>query len=205
MTAYIECKTSNISNMYGQGVKREIAKIVEEHVPTCDEIELVFYETPNVDRERKLFETGEPFQQIARYYQRGADGKETRLLLSDSIGAIVIQRPPITLAKDEIEFEVELGGIKEDRLDGERRVGFTFMRDGRSIGVYEVVGDLDANIQWILTNWLTAERTDIAGIGFLTVGEGGIDREVRRLRDIPNRSAANPFELDQIDDGLAAR
>lgn len=136
--SYAECKTSNITNYYGENAKQQIADLVYDKVPTCDQIDLFFKEAINMNNFKKLIEDQNLIKTILMTYKPNKDGQENRIKVNESLEINIIQKPAI-IGSEEDFMEVTVSGFMEDIASNTRSIGLTFMKGGRSIGVYEVV------------------------------------------------------------------
>ncbi len=135
---YAECKTSNITNFYGESLKKQIADFVYENIQTCDQIDLFFQNAIGINDLKKIIEDKNLVSSILGLYKPQNEGKEFRIKVNDDLEINIIQKPTIIGAEDDF-MEVTVSGFMEDITSNTRSIGLTFMRGGRSIGVYEVV------------------------------------------------------------------
>lgn len=135
---YVECKTSDISNYFDKTTKEKVAEIVYDKVKTCDQLDLFFSSTIDLNEVKNIFNDSEVIRAIHSCYIPGADGKETKIKVKTNIEIGVMQKPAIIGAEDDFPF-VTIGEFLEKNDTGTRYVGFAFLKGGRSISVNELI------------------------------------------------------------------
>jgi len=132
----VECKNIDISSFYKVDKKQKIADIVYEKVRTCNQLDLYFSSEVTDSEARMVFSNTDLVTDIHRL---GCSNSETRLVVSDKIQIGIIPKAPIIGKEDCVTYV--LGGVLEDNVSKQRLPGFSFMKGGRSIGVWGPLPD----------------------------------------------------------------
>lgn len=129
---FVECKCVVTDKFFDLEQKQALADLIYEKLPTCDQLNFYLLHEDSADKVRQLV-ADKNFASVI--FAAGRKGGETDVNVEGEFNVRVIQQP--TIAGGEEDFlTVTLIGWEEDVGTGVRTPGFTFMRGGRSIGIY---------------------------------------------------------------------
>lgn len=129
---FIECKRIRTEKFYDLDEKKRIADLMYEKVQTCDQITVYLHDNLAV----KLLEQRLEDQAfVSEIQKQGLMSADSLIEEKGSFSISIIRKPTITGAEDGF-VTATIGMFLEDNNDGERMPGYTFLKGGRSVGVF---------------------------------------------------------------------
>lgn len=128
----VECKDIDLEMFFDREAKKEIADYIYDTVKTCDQIDLYFNDEVTIEEIEAIFSDATV---VSTLYKAGFETPETRFSISRKIEIGMIRKPAIVGAEEDF-LEVTMGGYLESMDSSIRLPGFSFMKGGRSVGVW---------------------------------------------------------------------
>lgn len=128
----IECKDIDLATFFARESKKEIADYIYDTVKTCDQIDLYFNDEVAIQEIKEIFSD---IDMVSTFYKVGFESPEARFSISPKIEVNIIRKPAIIGAEKDF-FEVTMEGYLESTDSSIRLPGFSFMKGGRSVGVW---------------------------------------------------------------------
>jgi len=195
---YIECKRIRTKKFFDLQVKQELADLIYENLPTCDQLNFYLLHDRSVDKVKQLVFDKSFASSI---FHAGMKAEHSKVKVEDEFHVGITRRPPIIGHEDKF-LTATLEGWLQDVDTGVRLPGYAFMRGGRSIGIHgpppdyssiwgnkrrrskgqsipghpfvtiiqdeDVLGDPGEHDKFFKDIWLTDKNTEFSGIGFLS-------------------------------------
>nr|WP_321441110.1 hypothetical protein [uncultured Hyphomonas sp.] len=220
---FAECKRVMTDKFFDLEQKQELADLIYEKLPTCDQLNFYLLHDSAADKVRQLV----PDKNFATViFGAGMIGDETDVTIKGEFNVRVIRKPPI-IGGEEDFLTVTIQGWLEDVETGVRMPGFTFMRGGRSIAIHgpppsyrkifeknrrrsrkqsapgfpfitfihddDILGDPADHDRYLKGVWLTKEYPEFSGVALLGFYDLAGQGERAQFRYLPNPEAAHPL------------
>ncbi|WP_269583833.1 hypothetical protein [Roseibium sp. Sym1] len=220
---YVECKCIMTDKYFDLDPKQELADLIYEKLPTCDQLNFYLLHENSAEKVRQLI----PDKNFATLiFAAGMKGDETDVTVEGEFNVRVIRQPPIIGGEDDF-LTVTMGGWLEDVHTGVRLPGFTFMRGGRAIAIHgpppsyrkifeknrrrsrkqsapgfpfitfihddDILGDPADHDRYLKDVWLTKEYPEFTGVALLGFYDLAGQGERAQFRFLPNPEAAYPL------------
>lgn len=219
---FVECKRVMTDKFFDLEQKQELANLIYEKLPTCDQLNFYLLHGDAADKVRQMV----PNKSFASLiFAAGMQGDETDVTV-EGFNVRVIRRPPIIGGEEDFPT-VTMGGWLEDVETGVRMPGYTFMRGGRSIAIHgpppsyrrifeknrrrsskqsapgspfitfihdhDILGDPADHDRYLKEVWLTKEYPEFSGVALLGFYDLAGQGERAQFRLLPNPEAAHPL------------
>lgn len=220
---FVECKRVMTDKFFDLEEKQELADLIYEKLPTCDQLNFYLLHENAADKVRQLV----PDKNFATLiFAAGMKGDETDVTVEGEFNVRVIRKPPI-IGGEEDFLTVTMEGWLEDVETGVRMPGYTFMRGGRSIAIHgpppsyrkifeknrrrsrkqsapgfpfitfihddDILGDPADHDRYLKQVWLTKEYPEFSGVALLGFYDLAGQGERAQFRFLANPEAAHPL------------
>lgn len=220
---YVECKRIDTGKFFGLEEKQELADLIYEKLPTCDQLNFYLEHEGSAAKIRQLI----PDKNFATIvFGSGIKAEESDIKVEGEFKVSVIRKPAIIGAEEDFPI-VTVEGWLQNVESGVRLPGYTFMRGGRSISVHgpppdyrriwnrkrhtskhqavpdhpfvtiildeDVLGDPVEHERFFNEVWLTKENASVSGVGFLSFARMVGQPSKPRFSYSVNPDAKNPL------------
>lgn len=218
---FVECKRVMTDKFFDLERKQELANLIYEKLPTCDQLNFYLLHENAADKVRQLV----PNKKFASLiFTAGMRGDETDVTVEGEFNVRVIRQPPIIGGEGDFPT-VTMEGWLEDVETGERMPGYTFMRGGRSIAIHgpppsyrrifeknrrrsrkqsapgfpfitiinddDILGDPADHDRYLKEVWLTKDYPEFSGVVLLGFYDLAGHGERAQFRFLPNPEPAH--------------
>ena len=220
---FVECKRVMTDKFFDLEQKQELADLIYEKLPTCDQLNFYLLHENAADKVRQLV-TDKNFATLI--FAAGMKGDESDVTVEGEFNVRVIRKPPIIGGEADF-LTVTMEGWLEDVETGVRMPGYTFIRGGRSIAIHgpppsyrkifeknrrrsrkqsapgfpfitfiqddDILGDPADHDRYLKEVWLTKEYPEFSGVALLGFYDLAGQGERAQFRFLPNPKAAHPM------------
>ena len=220
---FVECKRVMKDKFFDLEQMQELADLIYEKLPTCDQLNFYLLHEDAADKVRQLV----PDKNFATLvFAAGMKGDETDVTVEGEFTVKVIRKPPIIGGEEDFPT-VTMNGWLEGVETGVRMPGYTFMRGGRSITIHgpppnyrkifeknrrrsrkqsapgfpfitfirddDILGDPADHDRYLKEVWLTKEYPEFSGVALLGFYDLAGRGERAQFCFLPNPEAAYPL------------